>query len=320
MHKRISGILISIILVFALNSNVIARKISLHSSLLGTSFTSAARTFTGKDVAKLFEAYNAGENYSVYGVQRALFFTDDHGNIYVVAIHEKSNTLMASKINEDNMIKLNAALKNGFDSKIIAKLQKDDPAFALVFQPTAHLARSKSYAGFAEEVIERDFPTLEQLNNDYGKNHVQTTEIYAENDPQRSNNLSGAGNSKNGEPGVTSVTSTSEPSEQEMLSAIQGVLDEADQQANEMTSQCNDIRENSNPYAALSCMLGTVKKEARRSISITGFEKVGCAKARATGYICDYRIKIIAPTVPNIWSPVETKRFVKTKSGWSLAN
>lgn len=76
-----------------------------------------------------------------------IFFKDDYGNMYVAAIHEKTNTLMASKINEDNMIKLGPALKPGFDSEMIAKLQKDDLTFALVFQPTANLARSKSYGG-----------------------------------------------------------------------------------------------------------------------------------------------------------------------------
>lgn len=175
MHKRISGIFISLILFFSFNSNVIAKNTNLHFSIRASSFTSGARTFTGKDVAKLFEAYNAGENYSVYGIQRALFFKDDYGNMYVAAINEKANTLIISKINIDNMINLDAALKRGFDSEIIARLQNEDPAFALVFQPTANLSRSKSYAGFAEEVIERDFPALEQLYDEYGKDPVQTT-------------------------------------------------------------------------------------------------------------------------------------------------
>lgn len=167
MYKnKILGILASLAIILLFNSRVIARDINHHSSLLKSSFISGGRTFTGKDIANLFVAYNAGENYSVYGLQRALFFKDDHGNMYVVAIHEKTNTLMASKINLENMIKLDAALKPGFDSEIIAKLQKDDAAFALVFQPTAHLARSKSYAGFAEEVIDRDFPALSQLYNE----------------------------------------------------------------------------------------------------------------------------------------------------------
>ena len=111
-----------------------------------------------------------------------------------------------------------------------------------------------------------------------------------------------------------------EPTEKEMLSALQGILDAAGQQASNMSDQCKHVRESNDPYAALACIWGSTQKEAHRSISITGFEKIGCAKARATGYVCDYRIKVVAPLTPNTWSPVETRRFIKSKSGWVMAN
>lgn len=111
-----------------------------------------------------------------------------------------------------------------------------------------------------------------------------------------------------------------EPTEKEMLSALQGKLDAAGQQANEMSDQCKYIRESKDPYAALACMFGSIQKEAQRSISITGFEKIGCGKARATGYVCDYRIKMVAPMTPNTWSPVATKRFIKTRDRWITAD
>lgn len=111
-----------------------------------------------------------------------------------------------------------------------------------------------------------------------------------------------------------------EPMEKEMLSALQGILDAAGQQASNMSDQCKHVRESNDPYIALNCMFGSFREEAHRSISITGFEKIGCAKARATGYVCDYRIKIAAPMTPNTWSPVETRRFIKTQSGWVIAN
>ncbi len=119
---------------------------------------------------------------------------------------------------------------------------------------------------------------------------------------------------------TTGAAKAVEPSEKEMLSALQGILDEAGQQANDKSEQCKYIRESRDPYLALSCMVDSFQKEAQRSISITGFEKIGCAKARATGYVCDYRIRIAAPMTPNTWSPVETRRFIKTQSGWVMAN
>ena len=86
MYKnKILGILASLAIILLFNSSVIARDINHYPSLLKSSFISGGRTFTGKDIANLFVAYNAGENYSVYGLQRALFFKDDHGNMYVVA-------------------------------------------------------------------------------------------------------------------------------------------------------------------------------------------------------------------------------------------
>lgn len=119
---------------------------------------------------------------------------------------------------------------------------------------------------------------------------------------------------------ATGTAKAVEPTEKEMLSALQGILDGAGQQANDMSDQCKYIRESRDPYAALSCMFGSIQKEAQRSISITGFEKIGCGKARATGYVCDYRIKVAAPMTPNTWSPVETKRFIKTQDRWITAN
>lgn len=105
-----------------------------------------------------------------------------------------------------------------------------------------------------------------------------------------------------------------------MLSALQGILDAAGQQAKDMNDQCKYIRESNDPYVALNCMFGSIQKEAQRSISITGFE-IGCTKARATGYcVCDYRIKVSAPMTPNTWSPVETKRFIKTRDRWITAD
>ena len=116
------------------------------------------------------------------------------------------------------------------------------------------------------------------------------------------------------------VASANEPSEKEMLSALQGKLDEAGQLAQDRSDQCKYVRESNDSYAALACIWGSTQKEAHRSISITGFEKIGCAKARATGYVCDYRIKIAAPMTPNTWSPVETKRFIKTRDRWITAD
>ena len=152
--------------------------------------------------------------------------------------------------------------------------------------------------------------------NSITKAHERTSNADA-GDRHISNNKHKADGSENRGSGVTSAN---EPSEKEMLSALRGVLDGAGQQANYRSEKCKFLRENRDPIAALECITGSVQKEAYRSISITGFEKIGCAKARATGYVCDYRIKVEAPMTPNTWSPVETRRFIKTKSGWVMAN
>ncbi|HNR11302.1 MAG TPA: hypothetical protein PKN72_08895 [Nitrosomonas europaea] len=110
-----------------------------------------------------------------------------------------------------------------------------------------------------------------------------------------------------------------EPTEKEMLSALQGGWGQVGQQANGMSEQCKYIRERNDPLAALACVFGGIQQEVHRSISITGFEKVGCGKARAAGYVCDYRIKLSGPMLPNTWSPIETKRFIQTQGRWVTA-
>lgn len=102
-----------------------------------------------------------------------------------------------------------------------------------------------------------------------------------------------------------------EPTEAEMLSALKWRLDQAGQQADSMSEDCKYLREGNNPFVALNCMFGSIQKEAQRSISITGFEKVGCGKARATGYVCDYRIKLAGSMLPNTWSPIQRSAFYK---------
>lgn len=111
-----------------------------------------------------------------------------------------------------------------------------------------------------------------------------------------------------------------EPTEKEMLSALQGYWDQVGQQANDMSEQCKYIRERNDPIAALACVFGGIQQEVHRSISITGFEKVGCGKARAAGYVCDYRIKLSGHMLPNTWSSIETKRFIQTQGHWVTAN
>ncbi len=110
-----------------------------------------------------------------------------------------------------------------------------------------------------------------------------------------------------------------EPTEKEMLSALQGGWGQVGQQANNMSENCKNIRERNDPLAALACVFGGIQQEVHRSISITGFEKVGCGKARAAGYVCDYRIKLSGPMLPNTWSPIETKRFIQTQGRWVTA-
>ncbi len=119
---------------------------------------------------------------------------------------------------------------------------------------------------------------------------------------------------------ISGFAMAAEPTEKEMLSALQGYWDQVGQQGNDMSENCQYIRERNDPLAALACLFGGIQQEVHRSVSITGFEKVGCGKARAAGYICDYRIRLSGPMVPNTWSSIETKRFIQTQGRWVTAN
>lgn len=119
---------------------------------------------------------------------------------------------------------------------------------------------------------------------------------------------------------TSGVALAAEPTEKEMLSVFQRYWHQVGQQAKDGQEECKYIRERNDPMLALRCTLGGIQAEVHRSVSITGFEKIGCGKARAAGYVCDYRIKLSGPMLPNTWSPVETKRFIQTQGEWVTAN
>lgn len=188
--SKISYFFITICIILLFNSYGTARSIIQHPSLSKFSFRSGGHIYTGEDIANLFDAHNAtGDSFSKYGIQRALFFKDDNSDMYVAAIHEETDTLLVYKINIENMARLNEAIGSGADQKMIAKLKEEDPAFGLVFQPTTNLARSRSYGGFAEEVVDRDFPALSQLYNDYRKEIMQIKKANEEENRNTSNSL-----------------------------------------------------------------------------------------------------------------------------------
>lgn len=164
-------IIICIILLF--NSSGSASNIIRHPSLSNSTFASGGHIYTGEDIANLFDDYNAtGDLLSKYGIQKALFFKDDNNDMYVAAIHEATNIFMIAKVNKENMVKLlkaHSSRSDEFDDAMHVRLQKEDPAYALVFQPTANLARSKSSFGFADEVVYDSFPSLNQLYDKYSR-------------------------------------------------------------------------------------------------------------------------------------------------------
>ncbi|HRP33904.1 MAG TPA: hypothetical protein PKV73_18530 [Agriterribacter sp.] len=254
--RKIFCLSITICAILLFSSSGIARNFIRSPLLLESSFVSGGHVYKGVDIANLFDAYNAtGDLFAIYGVQQALFFKDDKSDMYVAAIHEKTNTLMIQKINIENMVKLNDAMGgSSIDQDMIDRLKKEDPAFGLVFQPTATLARGRSYGGFAEEVVDRDFPDLSQLYAEFSDKIVQIKKAIKEENKNTSTPLS---------PTTSGVTTAGEPTEEEMLSALQGKLDEVDQQARNMSDQCKNVGGSKDPYIALACMFGSIRSRMK---------------------------------------------------------
>jgi hypothetical protein len=121
---------------------------------------------------------------------------------------------------------------------------------------------------------------------------------------------------------ASNLAMAAEPNEAEMRGAIQKELDLYYQNSNALADGCEQIRESDNPFVAIGCMIGKTRQMA--NISITSFEKIGCGKARAAGYVCDYRVKVstggLLGPLDNMGGGINTKRFVKTSDGWMLAN
>ncbi|MCC6598067.1 MAG: hypothetical protein IT559_04700 [Alphaproteobacteria bacterium] len=118
-----------------------------HPRLETSSFVSGGKTYTGSDIARLYDDFNEARG-ALRGHEAALFFTDDVGDMYVAAIHEGSNMFMVEKVNKENMQLLWDA---GGAPEQAAALKESDPAFGLVFQAKKHL--DAGYMNFAERVL-----------------------------------------------------------------------------------------------------------------------------------------------------------------------
>lgn len=121
---------------------------------------------------------------------------------------------------------------------------------------------------------------------------------------------------------ISRVSLANEPTEKEMVSAIQNKINGYHAGTEAMKQGCNRIRESQNPFDSINCMMGGMMGMAK--LSITSFEKIGCAKARATGYYCDYRVGIstggLLGSMDGMGGGINTKRFINTRTGWVITD
>lgn len=118
---------------------------------------------------------------------------------------------------------------------------------------------------------------------------------------------------------LTDAAFATEPTEAEMLSALERKLGQHEGNIDKLKQGCASMNQTKNPYDAMGCLMGHAGGLAK--VSITDFEKVGCAAARVGGYMCDYTIRIstggmMGPMDNMGSSEIITKRFIKTKNGW----
>lgn len=108
-----------------------------------------------------------------------------------------------------------------------------------------------------------------------------------------------------------------EPTEVEMRTAVENILQGARANADRMSQSCNERTDN--PLIALQCLAGAGMSGATRGVRINNFEKLNCGAATTGGYWCDYLIQLDMGqfNVMGLDQPqTGQKRFVRTKYGW----
>lgn len=123
--------------------------------------------------------------------------------------------------------------------------------------------------------------------------------------------------------GLTLVGATAwanEPTEQEMLAAIQRQFDNVNEGYKGTMEKCkNGSYDRNNPLEAMQCASGVVM--GNMVMTITTFHKIACEKAQGkAGYLCDYAMGYVANnpvTDPYTRAPMASQgRFVKQSSRW----
>lgn len=107
----------------------------------------------------------------------------------------------------------------------------------------------------------------------------------------------------------------SEPTEAQMQSAIQDLLDTLAAEYQNMGKKCQNT---ATARDATDCMIAIFGKEASRQVKIAAFQKVACKPARV-GHYCQYRILLdlgILDVAGTNRVATNVKRFVKTPQGW----
>jgi hypothetical protein len=115
------------------------------------------------------------------------------------------------------------------------------------------------------------------------------------------------------------VTMTGEPSEAEMRAVFERELGGMNEEAHNLSSQCDNVRSTDDPMVGLACIAGMARQSAYAQVSIASFRKIACEKSSRPGWNCDYVIGISAPALDAFGggaSEAQSKRFVQTDGQW----
>lgn len=144
-----------------------SRSVVWHPELEGSTYISGGVSYTGAQIAELYNA-KAGLSNAQYGRDIALFFTDDRGDVFVAAVHNERRMFMVEKVDKGKMGDVVKAMRRFVetgrqDLDLIAELKQEDRAFELVFSKDGSRNLGGDYLHFAERATTAGrIPSLQQ--------------------------------------------------------------------------------------------------------------------------------------------------------------
>jgi hypothetical protein len=117
-----------------------------------------------------------------------------------------------------------------------------------------------------------------------------------------------------------------EPTENEMLTALQSSISKKQAKWNEIRQSCAQRDESGDPGRAMLCLTVMLSDTGgdMTAVNISEFEKIACGKAEKAGYLCDYKVRVnapgsaIGPMLQMVGAGVNTARFVSSNRGWMI--